>query len=592
MMSYSTEKQDLPLAAQSFREIRLNNYVYVDKTAFIYKLARDRKPKFLCRPRRFGKSTVVSTLEELFLHGVQAYDGHESLFKGTALESLWTDEGSYHVCHLRFSSITGSSRTADDFRGYFKRAIKKWGKKLGLEVFDETATPEEIFEDFLDSLQDNSVVLLVDEYDMPLTKFLNANQTAEFDAVADQLRAFYTVVKEKSHKFRCVFITGITRYKNAYLLTAGASVMDISQDREYGEICGYTRAEILKYFYPYLKEAARNLYGEDGHGAVSDTAVERLLDGMTQWYDGYCFDDRAATHVFSTWSVLNFCAHVEDGFRPYWFDSAGVSTLIRKAFFRGDYENVLGMLDREDNSPEYGELSVGYQQFTNPSSLERMNPVVLLFQAGYLSISRPYVGQDATQGRVYLRLPNLEIQSSFLDALSSMLVGDTAPGGIKAKTEQQFLEAVSRRDAVTLITIFNRYIHVVDYEQDPIDKESVFTMVLMFCVRDLLHLWPDINPHEAHGRPDLRFSSGDTTVIIENKFVPKHDVADYPRACITKLEEGISQILTRNYGAGANSHQEPWRLALVFSARERRIVCCADADSGERYSLLSEGYGD
>lgn len=307
----------LPLAAKGFRKIIRQGLFYVDKTALVYEIARNSHPKFLSRPRRFGKSTLVSTLEELFVHGVKAHDGVESCFKGLAMEKLWQDNGTYHVLHLNFRLLDRNAHGAESFKGNFAKALDDFALQCGITLREQDITAADKFLYVLSKLPDYSVVLLADEYDAPLTRCMQSGSKQDVDEIVKTLQDFYAVVKDLDDRFRCVFITGITRYKDTYLFTAGNSITDISQQRLFGTVCGYTREEIKHTFGELLSLAAMTHYGLSLQEALREEAKERMLDELALWYDGYCFDEEGATSVFSTWSVLQFFASASNLFDVY-----------------------------------------------------------------------------------------------------------------------------------------------------------------------------------------------------------------------------------------------------------------------------------
>ena len=253
--------------------------MYVDKTAFVYQIARQIRPQILTRPQRFGKSTLLSTLEELFLHGVK-----------------------YLVLHLDFHDLN-SGRTAAQFEAALMRAITSFCHEQALSVPDDPLDFGAIFGHMLKQLAPMSLVLLVDEYDSPL--LYHAHEPQDLDICKNVMRQLYSAVKRNSGKFRCVFFTGITRFQDLDLGTSGNSFTDLSLDPRFASCCGYTRAELKQYFAAYLRHAAAIRAG-CAPEAVSAEQIEVLLDDMSAWYDGYSFDGSQQNKVFSTWSVLRF----------------------------------------------------------------------------------------------------------------------------------------------------------------------------------------------------------------------------------------------------------------------------------------------
>ena len=177
-MDFGELTRKLPIGSQTFAKLRSKGKVYVDKTAFVYELAASDCPHILTRPRRFGKSTLLSTIEELFRHGVEPYDGHDSYFKGLAIEKLWHDDGSYLVLHLDLANLN-SGRTVARFEEELKKAIASFCRACELAAPDNSSDFGACFNSMLEHLEPNSLVLLIDEYDAPLLHHYNQEQELE-----------------------------------------------------------------------------------------------------------------------------------------------------------------------------------------------------------------------------------------------------------------------------------------------------------------------------------------------------------------------------------------------------------------------------
>ena len=210
-----------------FRDLIDNNRIYVDKTALICQIAKDEKgPYFISRPRRFGKSTLINTLHELFAHGTEK-------FKGLEIEPLWHDK-TYKVLHLDFSSYNFLSEI--NFDDYFYEDLKQEFLSIGLKVNDstlDTKIPALLVDNVLkNNPSDQKIVLLIDEYDTPLSAVLNNEK--EFIARRDILHSFYSKVKEYQGRFRFIFITGVTYYSHTSIFSAFNNLTDLTLDSDYG----------------------------------------------------------------------------------------------------------------------------------------------------------------------------------------------------------------------------------------------------------------------------------------------------------------------------------------------------------------------
>ena len=233
-----------------FRELIDNNRIYVDKTAIINQFASKKGPFFISRPRRFGKSTLINTFHELFAHGIEK-------FKGLEIEPLWNDK-TYKVIHLDFSTfkdVPSNSSFNKEFIEAFKLSLEEAGINPTNEYLD---SPANLLRKSLET--ENEVVLLVDEYDAPLTAVLNDSN--EFEDRRKILSNFYLTVKSFQGKFRFIFITGVTYYSHTSIFSAFNNLTDLTLDSDCGALLGYTSEELEKYFSEYLDNAAVELNKE------------------------------------------------------------------------------------------------------------------------------------------------------------------------------------------------------------------------------------------------------------------------------------------------------------------------------------------
>ena len=383
-MEFRALRRKLPLASLPFHAIREYGKGYVDKTAFVYRLAQESRPVIFTRPRRFGKSTLAYTLEELFLHGVAPYDGHDSYFKGLAIEKLWQDEGQYLVLRLDLHELHSDCAHVSEFELQLTKALQRFCRTHELTVpeGDFGAT----FQALLTQLTERSLVLLVDEYDAPLTRF--RNNEPELNACKALMRVWFSAIAQARAKLRCVFFTGITRCPDLL----DPSFLDLTFDPSMAQSCGFSRAELQQYFADNLRYAAA-VHADCTPEAVSAAQIDALLDEMAEWFDGYCFAGTPEP-VFSTWSVLNFFAERAATLDGYWTIAEGLGAikLLVAALTRLDPKHLLAT------------------SFINPDS----HPYGLLQQLGYLTLRQP-----VTAGaEVHLTWPNREIGMALADLVA------------------------------------------------------------------------------------------------------------------------------------------------------------------------------
>ena len=557
MKTFEQLHRMLPLGQQSFTAIRQRNLIYVDKTRYLYQLAMTSQPQLLTRPRRFGKSTLVSALEELFLHGVTPYDGHDSYFKGLEIEQLWPqvpeNDGPFYVLHLDFSELLQNCKSVDVFNERLNKQIVTFAANSQLKLNDDK---DAAFDALIDVVPNDSLVLLVDEYDKPLTHFLGTDNDAEQEAMVQVLRGFFNQVKVHSGKFHFTFITGTTRLVDTSMFTAGNSFADISQDPAFGAICGITREELQRYFPEHLRYTAAQLLHIPVE-QVKTEQVEQLLDELAQWYDGYCFDILCETHVFSLWSILCFFRQRNAIFSTYWFNGGGLPELLRKSLLHRSWEERLSLLEGDN-------VLVDVDAFLSPSSFATMQDEVLLFQTGYLTLKAPYSDVDDYDSAIVLGVPNKEIKRAIL----RMYRVDFFPkiqGFIKAFIDR-LCAAIKDQDATSLQQCFNELFHSIDYEHYPLTKESAVTSTLHIAIALVLDIRVMVNLHESQDRADLVFDWQNTTVVFELKY------ADTLSQTNSMLQQALTQIQTRNYGDTMFKRPKLWRVAMVFCAESRDLA--------------------
>ena len=543
-MDFLQLKTKLPSAKADFVEIRQSNYIYVDKTKYIYDLAFKKGQYFLSRPRRFGKSTLISTLEELFKRGVKPYDGHDSYFKGLYIEDKWRDENNYLIMKLDFAELfTDYCSTGLDFENRFVQVLNEFAKQFGISP-KENAKVSDAFSNILKNVANKSLVILIDEYDFPLTQ--NINHPNVFEDIAKSLRSFYQSMKSNSGKYRFVFITGITRYKDTSIFTAGNTIEDVSLYTEYGEIVGYTKDEIRHYFADYLKYSA-SVRKSKAIEQVTKEDVEDLLNELASMYDGYCFDKRCMTHVYSTWSIISFFKNRFAEFENYWYVNGGLPSVLQSY--------ISDVKDQAQDILKSNLVTVDTLTFLNPTNLDTMDIRVLLYQTGYLTLDK------TDNDIIYLKFPNHEIIDSFKTLYFGRVFKDTDKrAALKARKIDTL---TTSRD---IVDYFNRILNAVDYEHYPLTQESAVTnsLFMFFNGYGLTHT--NVNVHSSKGRADLIIEDSKRRIVCELKYAKESDNAE------SLLKEACLQIENREYGETEPKPQQILKLALVFSEKERKFT--------------------
>lgn len=363
--------QNLPIGIQTFSELILKNYVYIDKTNIIYNIITQGKVYFLARPRRFGKSLLISTLQSIF-------EGKRELFKGLAIDQLDYDWTARPVIRIDFSGVNRD--TPEDFFASLKMYLIDEFKRFGLKA-DTGKKPSDMLKALVKEVyaQHGPVVLLVDEYDKPMLDHLKAPDIAE--QMRTLLRSFYDVFKSLDEYLHFVFIIGVSKFTQTSIFSGLNNLKDLTVGSQAALLCGYTKPEIEKKFQKHIELFAGKL-------GVSPAAIIRKLQ---DWYDGYSFE-WGCEKIFNPFSVLN--ALDDKKFLNYWVTTGTPNFLA--TMFQG--ENPVPQIDKNLRVTPDSLVIV---------SLAKLPFVPVLVQTGYLTI----VGED--QEGYLLNFPNYEVSSSY-----------------------------------------------------------------------------------------------------------------------------------------------------------------------------------
>lgn len=358
--------QRLPIGIQSFSELRTGNYLYVDKTEHICRLLRQGKYFFLSRPRRFGKSLLLSTIKEI-------YQGNRALFDGLWIADQWDWMKTNPVIHLSFANM---GYRIMGLEAAIAAELQLISQQLGIALPESTIDRQ--FRALLQQLatRDGKVVVLIDEYDKPLIDYLDDIPLAK--ANQQVMKSFYSVVKDSDPYIEFLLITGVSKFSRVSLFSDLNNLYDLSLDRTAATLLGYTQAELEHYFTPYMPEIEHPLN------------LERpaLLTKIREWYNGYSWDLR--TSVYNPFSILSFF-QAQD-FRNFWFET-GTPTFLPKLMRR---DKVYRLDDLEVTEAALGNYD-----------LERLQITPVMFQTGYLTLKH----RDE-YGLYKLDYPNHEVQAS------------------------------------------------------------------------------------------------------------------------------------------------------------------------------------
>lgn len=370
-----------PIGIQNFGEVRNGGYAYVDKTALMYKMVSEGKYYFLSRPRRFGKSLFLSTLEAYF-------EGSKELFEGLAVSHLEKDWTPYPILHLDLNAREYKDESS--LEAELNRHLEGWEKQYGDEYKDRS--PEERFIHVINNVNEKTgkrVVILVDEYDKPLLQAIGNEQLQA--AYRSKLKAFYSVVKTMDAKIRFAFFTGVTKFGKVSVFSDLNNLLDLSFDLRYATLCGISEEELRQNF-----DDGVGLLAE-ANGMTKDDCYHRLQRD----FDGYHFC-LPSPGMYNPFSVLNTLASCQ--FRDYWFETGTPSFLV--------YQLKKTCYPLENMTSD--ELTT---ETLNSIDIMDENPLPLLYQSGYLTLKN----YDGEFDSYILGFPNREVEQGFIKYLLPFL---------------------------------------------------------------------------------------------------------------------------------------------------------------------------
>ncbi len=390
----------LPIGIQNIREIITEGYTYVDKTQLALDLINNGKHYFLSRPRRFGKSLFVSTLEEIF-------KGNKELFQGCHIYESNYDWQPYPVLSLNFGAIAND--TAEELKTNLHELLTKIGKEQGVEVHGSSL--EFRLEVLVEALSKKGpVAVLIDEYDKPLIDHLHNIEVAESNR--ELLKSFFGVLKNLDKYIKFTFITGISRFSKVSLFSDANHLKDISMNTRYATMMGYTYEEMVQYFDEHLQAIAQE----------QDKTEEEVLTEIKAWYNGYRFT-KAEAHVYNPFSTLNYFDEQEP--KSYWYASGTPAFLLEQV-----KKHPRSMIPLSGTRAKESTL-------TSSGSVEEIDLKALMFQTGYLTIE----GYSSASKHYQLGFPNQEVREAFTDSLIKHFakLDDTLSATMEAALEQHRL---------------------------------------------------------------------------------------------------------------------------------------------------------
>ena len=519
----------LPIGIQDFEDLRTRGCIYVDKTALIYKLATEGKPYFLSRPRRFGKSLLLSTMEAYFL-------GKKELFKGLAIETLEKEWIEYPVLKISFGA--DNYPDLESLKSALNLQLSDYEKLYDIKVEDRRFAPR--FTNIIKGIVNQTgkkLVILIDEYDKPI---LDALYTEFEEQNRQELRSFYSPLKDSDKYIRFLFITGITKVSHVNIFSGLNQLNDISLNQDFSTICGVSETELENYFLPEIQALAEK----------QGLSVAETKNKLAEMYDGYHF-------AYESEGIYNpFCllkCFYEKMFGSYWFESGTPSFLVKTLQNQPlELEHLInGRIATENQFKNY-----------DPDS---KNMLAVVYQSGYLTIK-----DFEKEMRFYtLDFPNREVEEGFLDVLLQKFVSVPYDDvGLEINNLRIALKNCNIDKVLSIIkaaiadlpTVVKKNICENYYESV---THLMFRMTGMRVVSEL---------QSVAGRSDVVVATKDSVFIFELKM-------DKSRPFEEVAEDALKQIDANGYSDRfAMSGKKIYKIGVVFSSEGKGMVGWKVAD--------------
>nr|WP_303934050.1 ATP-binding protein [Treponema denticola] len=499
-----TDIRKMPIGIQSFEDLRVKDFLYVDKTSYIAELASANKVFFLSRPRRFGKSLFLSTLKAYFL-------GQKELFKGLAIEAFEEGEKSRREIWQKYPVFlldlnASKYETREDLEALLNNRLCIWEETYGSRP-SETAFPER-FMGIISRAHEKTgkqAVILIDEYDKPLLQTMWDNEAVN-EAYRSILKGFYGIIKSCDEHIRFAFLTGVTKFSKVSIFSDLNNLRDISLEKNYSGICGITETELKQVFKPEIDALAEE----------RKLNYEETLAQLKKKYDGYLFHPKGE-NIYNPFSLLNAFTKKEIG--SYWFSTGTPTFLVRTL----EKQKEICIRDILENA----EMSENALQDYRP---DMNNPIPILFQSGYLTLK----DYDERMSLYKLGFPNDEVKYGFLDNLvpAYTSIAKDASGLFIGN----FVRAIEKGDTESFMK--RMYTACAGLPYSLASKENVKMrerdyQIAFYIIFSLMGQFVQTEVVSSKGRADCVVHTDDTVYIFEFKLMN----SGTPKEAIQQIKE-------------------------------------------------------
>ena len=565
---------DLPIGISNWQVIRDDKMFFVDKTALLGDLVTNQRKIFLSRPRRMGKSLLISSLKNLFTNG-------DKNFEGTAIYGNWPYSETYPVIHLSFNQVEGID--AQSYAQSLKGAITEAYRAAGFYQVEEYEQEDLTLNRFLNKVgrisDETRLVFLIDEWDYALSS--NLNNVTLFNDVLSVLKTFYSWLRGIDST-RFILITGIMRYDSVSLFS-GQDIQDISMEPQWSSLLGLTHNELITCYAPYISEAARRLNLSD----------EQLIAELKSYYDGFCFDYNASVHLYCPFAINKFFApttarHSQQlpRFTSYWMTNSNAAQAL-KSYLRSIPFNI----SEDYNKLTTENITLTESECINAVSFSQVKLLPLLAQAGYLTIKEVIsnsaidnLGINDNKPQFRFGYPNRDVSTEFKTVFNNFInesINSLENDRILKAALLQSLEANKFDQSCDQLNelisgiLFDAFTDA--HEAHEAHYRTIFTIWLRDIFKDVREETPN-----ARGRSDIELTTTKGQVIVfELKLLNdlKSEDIDYSSTTTFEaikdsiLEPARMQVLSRGYGVNYHNEGKPVvGVLMAISAKERRIV--------------------
>lgn len=504
-----------PIGIQNFEKIRQDGYVYIDKTALVYRMAKTGSYYFLSRPRRFGKSLLISTLEAYF-------QGKKELFEGLAVEKLEKDWIKYPILHLDLN--IEKYDTPDSLNKILNDNLEYWESIYGTRPSETSLSLR--FAGIIQRACEKTgqrVVILVDEYDKPMLQAIGNEELQK--QFRDTLKPFYGALKTKDGYIKFALLTGVTKFGKVSVFSDLNNLKDISMDERFVDVCGITEDEIHENLEEELHELAQK----------QKMCFEEVCKELKICYDGYHFVENTPG-IYNPFSLLNTFDKMKFG--SYWFET-GTPTYLVKLLKKHHYD--LERMAHEETDA----------QVLNSIDSESTNPIPVIYQSGYLTIKE----YDEEFGMYRLGFPNREVEEGFVRFLLPFYA---KVDKVESPFEiQKFVREVRSGD-------YNSFFHrlqsfFADTTYEVIREQELHYENVLFIVFKLVGFYTQVEYHTSEGRVDLVLQTDKFIYVMEFKLNGT-------------AEEALQQINEKHYALPfASDERKLFKIGVNFSSETRNI---------------------